>query len=263
MEKTIKLDVDKNAVESNTGKKYARGRVHVNSRSVMPEKQLFSFAEYKAKDAERIGYSEYSYWKSVWRNFLKNKLAVTLLILFGCVFLFTFIAPMISKFDVHDLRIDNALMFTKPNGEYWFGTDNLGRDYWSQVWYATRSSIILAVSVSFGQIFHRRGDRPAMGLRAQARPPVHGNLQLHRQRAHDHLHDPDRHDDRQDLHGHGLRNDRLRLACDRAKHPQPGLHVPRPRVQPGLPLPGRRSAGAYWAATSSRTWSASSFFAWR
>ena len=49
------------------------------------------------------------------------------------VFLFTFIAPMISKFDVHDLRIDNALMFTKPNSEYWFGTDNLGRDYWSQV----------------------------------------------------------------------------------------------------------------------------------
>lgn len=153
MEKTIKLDVDKNAVESNTGKKYARGRVHVNSRSVMPEKQLFSFAEYRAQDAERIGYSEYSYWKSVWRNFLKNRLAVTLLILFGCVFLFTFIAPMISKFDVHDLRIDNALMFTQPNSEYWFGTDNLGRDYWSQVWYATRSSIILAVSVSFGQIF--------------------------------------------------------------------------------------------------------------
>ncbi len=153
MEKTIKLDVDKSAVESNTGKKYARGRVHVNSRSVMPEKQLFSFAEYKAQDAERIGYSEYSYWKSVWRNFLKNRLAVTLLILFGCMFLFTFIAPLISKYSVYDLRIDNALMFTHPNSEYWFGTDNLGRDYWSQVWYATRSSIILAVSVSFGQIF--------------------------------------------------------------------------------------------------------------
>lgn len=153
MEKTIKLDVDKSAVESNNGKKYARGRVHVNSRSVMPEKQLFSFAEYKAQDAERIGYSEYSYWKSVWRNFLKNRLAVMLLILFGCVFLFTFIAPLISKYSVYDLRIDNALMFTHPNSEYWFGTDNLGRDYWSQVWYATRSSIILAVSVSFGQIF--------------------------------------------------------------------------------------------------------------
>ena len=153
MEKTIKLDVDKSAVESNTGKKYARGRVHVNSRSVMPEKQLFSFAEYKAQDAERIGYSEYSYWKSVWRNFLKNRLAVTLLILFGCMFLFTFIAPLISKYSVYDLRIDNALMFTHPNSEYWFGTDNLGRDYWCQVWYATRSSIILAVSVSFGQIF--------------------------------------------------------------------------------------------------------------
>ena len=44
-------------------------------------------------------------------------------------------------------------MFTSPNSEFWFGTDNLGRDYWSQVWHATRTSIILAVSVSFGQIF--------------------------------------------------------------------------------------------------------------
>lgn len=150
--KTIKMDVDKTAVESNTGKKYNRGRVHVNSRSVMPEKQLFSFAEYKAQDAERVAYSEYSYWKSVWRNFLKNRLAVTLLILFLLLFAFTFIAPLISKFSVYDLRIDNSLMFTAPNSEYWFGTDNLGRDYWSQVWYATRSSIILAVCVSFGQI---------------------------------------------------------------------------------------------------------------
>lgn len=66
--------------------------------------------------------------------------------------MFTFIAPIISKYDVHNLRIVDDLMFTRPNSTFWFGTDNLGRDYWSQVWYATRTSIILAVSVSAGQI---------------------------------------------------------------------------------------------------------------
>ncbi|MBR4080351.1 MAG: ABC transporter permease [Clostridia bacterium] len=119
---------------------------------MMPEKQLFSYAEYKAQEAERIGYSEYSYWKSVWRNFLKKKAAVIMLGVFALLFIFTFIAGAIGKYDVHNLRIVDDLMFTAPNGEFWFGTDNMGRDYWAQVWYATRTSIILAVSVSFGQI---------------------------------------------------------------------------------------------------------------
>ena len=76
-----------------------------------------------------------------------------MLIIFLLLFIFTFVAAAISKYDVYNLRIDNSLMFTSPNAEFWFGTDNMGRDYWSQVWHATRTSIILAVSVSFGQIF--------------------------------------------------------------------------------------------------------------
>lgn len=161
MEKTVSelempkvdLNVDTAAVDVNIDKKYNRGRVHVHARSMMPEKQLFDYAEYQAQAAERTGYSEYSYWKSVWRNFLKKKGAVIMSLIFLALFIFTFVAGAISKYDVHNLRIDNSLMFTAPNAEFWFGTDNMGRDYWSQVWYATRTSILLAVSVSLGQIF--------------------------------------------------------------------------------------------------------------
>lgn len=154
MERTVvNLHVDKSTVDTNTEKKYHRGRIHVHARSVMPEKQLFSYAEYHAQAAEQVGYSEYSYWKSVWRNFLKKKMAVVMLVLFVLIFVFTFVAGAISKYDPNNLRIDNSLMFTSPNSEFWFGTDNLGRDYWSQVWRATRTSIVLSVSVSLGQIF--------------------------------------------------------------------------------------------------------------
>ncbi|HHU03189.1 MAG TPA: ABC transporter permease [Christensenellaceae bacterium] len=118
----------------------------------LPGKPAFDFAEYHPEEAERTGSSEYSYWRSVWRNFVKKKSAVAMLVIFSLLFLFTFIAPIISKYDVHNLRIVDDLMFTRPNSTFWFGTDNLGRDYWSQVWYATRTSIILAVSVSAGQI---------------------------------------------------------------------------------------------------------------
>ena len=118
----------------------------------LPGRPAFEFAEYHPEEAERTGSSEYSYWRSVWRNFVKKKAAVAMLVIFSLLFLFTFIAPLISKFDVHNLRIVDDLMFTKPNSTFWFGTDNSGRDYWSQVWYATRTSIILAVSVSAGQL---------------------------------------------------------------------------------------------------------------
>ena len=148
----VDMDVDRSAVDSNIDKKYNRGRVHVHARAMMPEKQLFSYAEYRAQEAERIGYSQYSYWKSVWRNFLKKKAAVVMSLVFLTLFLFTFVAGAIGKYDVYNLRIDNSLMFISPNSEFWFGTDNMGRDYWAQVWCATRTSIMLAVSVSLGQI---------------------------------------------------------------------------------------------------------------
>lgn len=148
----VDLEVDKSAVETRTNIEYNDGRTHVMSRTQMPEKQLFEFAEYKAQDAERIGYSEYSYWKSVWRNFMKNRPAVIMSIVFILLFIFTFVAGPIGKYDVYNLRIEDSLMFTQPNGEFWFGTDNMGRDYWAQVWHATRSSIIFAVLVSVGQI---------------------------------------------------------------------------------------------------------------
>ena len=145
------LDVDWDAVDTHE-ERYQKGRIHVQARARMPEKQLFDFAEYQAREAEHTGYSDYSYWKSVWRNFLKKKTAVVMSVVFLLLFVFTFVALAISKFDVHNLRLDNTLMFRSPDGEFWFGTDNLGRDYWCQVWYATRTSILLAVLVSVGEI---------------------------------------------------------------------------------------------------------------
>ena len=153
--KSVKLDADLSAVETNLDKKYNKGSVHSRSRSRMPEKQLFQFAEYHSQEAERIGYSNYSYWKSVWRNFIKKKTAVCMAIVFILLIAFTFIAPTFSKYDAATVRVDHAdmsKMFTSPNSEYWFGTDSIGCDYWCQVWSATRTSIILSVSVSIGQI---------------------------------------------------------------------------------------------------------------
>lgn len=113
----------------------------------------FQFVEYNAEAAERIGYSDYSYWKSVFQNFLKKKSAVVMSAVFVFLVIFSFIALKIGKYNYADVQIagDAALAFQSPNSQFWFGTDNLGRDYWCQVWYAAQISIKLALIVAIGE----------------------------------------------------------------------------------------------------------------
>ena len=49
---------------------------------------LFRFVEYSAEAAERTGYSDYSYWKSVFQNFLKKKSAVFMAVVFFALVIF-------------------------------------------------------------------------------------------------------------------------------------------------------------------------------
>lgn len=115
------------------------------------EDELFTFVEYNPEAAEKTGYSEYSYWKSVFKNFLKKKSAVVLTVIFLALVIFSFIALAIGRYDYQSLVTDNTQAFISPNSQYWFGTDNLGRDYWCQVWYAAQISIRLALIVALGE----------------------------------------------------------------------------------------------------------------
>ena len=119
--------------------------------SKVNQDELFRVVEYSADAAERIGYSNYSYWRSVWHNFLKKKSAVFMAIVFLVLVVFTFIALAIGKYQYTELMSDREKTFLGPCAEYWFGTDNLGRDYWCQVWYAAQTSIKLALIVAIGE----------------------------------------------------------------------------------------------------------------
>ena len=88
----------------------------------------------------------------MWANFLKKKPAVIMSIMFLLLFIFTFVASAIGKYDIHMTPDPLNRMYISPNSEFWFGTNAIGQDYWAMVWYATRASILLAVLVSIGQI---------------------------------------------------------------------------------------------------------------
>lgn len=110
---------------------------------------LFEEVPYDDAEAERIGYSNYSYWGSTLRVFLKNKVSVAILIFLAAVLLFTFIQPYLpNQFDPYIVNNDpngETLRNVPPNSTFWFGTNVLGQDLWSRIWQGTRTSLIIGI----------------------------------------------------------------------------------------------------------------------
>ena len=110
---------------------------------------LFVEVPYDDAEAERIGYSNYSYWGSTLRVFLKNKISVGILIFLVAVLLFTFIQPYLpNQFDPYIVNNDpngETLRNVPPNSTFWFGTNVLGQDLWSRIWQGTRTSLIIGL----------------------------------------------------------------------------------------------------------------------
>lgn len=118
----------------------------------MSDDELFSFADFNAENAERGGYSDYSYWGSTIRAFLQNKISVFFLFVMVTVLLFTFIQPylpgqkdpLLIHNDEWGLPLNNIL----PGEEFWFGTNAIGQDLWARIWAGTRTSLFIGFSVA-------------------------------------------------------------------------------------------------------------------
>ena len=89
------------------------------------------------------------------RQKLKGKplpsLIVFCAIAFGCI-----IAPLLANHDPNGFYLQN--LNQPPNSEFFFGTDSLGRDIYSMIWYGGRVSIIVgllgaAITAVIGTIY--------------------------------------------------------------------------------------------------------------
>ena len=117
------------------------------------EDELFTFAEYNAEDAERIGYSDYSYWGSTLRAFFQNKTAVLFLLVMVSVLLFTFIQPHLPNQKdpllIHNNEWGLPLNNVAPGVDgFILGTNSIGQDLWSRIWSGTRTSLFIGFTVA-------------------------------------------------------------------------------------------------------------------
>lgn len=104
---------------------------------------LFSIASKEDRNAEKIRRPSIRYWPDVWRRLKMNKLAMTGLTLIVIFSIMAFLGTEINGFKYYEQNY--SLINVHPNGEHWFGTDELGRDLFTRVWYGTRYSLFIGV----------------------------------------------------------------------------------------------------------------------
>lgn len=104
---------------------------------------LFERVGTKGLSGEDIGKKSLTYWADVWRRFRSNKLALFGLILLGLVIILLFIGPLLSGKDYQ--FIDASMKNLLPSSEYWFGTDDMGRDLFTRVCVGGRISIYIGL----------------------------------------------------------------------------------------------------------------------
>ena len=121
----------------------------------MEESELFSFAGFNEAEVEKTGYSNYSYWRSTFQAFLKNRGAALLLILLVLLLAFTFIQPYLpGQYDPNEIINDAKGMQYRnvaPGEEFILGTNSIGQDLWARIWAGTRTSLIIGLSVALAE----------------------------------------------------------------------------------------------------------------
>ena len=89
------------------------------------------------------------------RRFVRNPRAVIGACLLAFLILITVLAPIITRASPTAVHLDRAL--TPPNAEHWFGTDNVGRDYFARTLYGGRISLAVGfsamlIAITFGTV---------------------------------------------------------------------------------------------------------------
>ena len=120
----------------------------------LPDEELFTPAGFTAEQAEATAYSNYSYWGSTLRSFLRNRFAVALLVALVLVVGFAFLQPHLpGQIDPNYCRVDPATGIQYRNvapgvDGYIWGSNSIGQDLWARIWAGTRTSLIIAFFVA-------------------------------------------------------------------------------------------------------------------
>ncbi len=115
--------------------------------------ELFSEQKHSDLDSEKITAPRYSYWRSVFRVFFRNKLNIVILMLLAVVILFAYLYPMFTEYDRYGQVMNSEAKHLRPAAaieqfgfsiKYILGTGAAGNSTFDAIWNGSRISISLA-----------------------------------------------------------------------------------------------------------------------
>ena len=96
---------------------------------------------------ERLAAPTRSFWEDVWVRLRGHRMAMAGIIVLLLVCTMAIVGPWISGKTYYETHL--ALNNQPPSSEFWFGTDDLGRDVFTRVCYGARISLFVGITAAF------------------------------------------------------------------------------------------------------------------
>lgn len=87
-----------------------------------------------------------TFWQDAWRRLKANKTAIASLWVLFTLILLSIFAPFFSSYTYYDTHLELKNM--APGSQFWFGSDDLGRDIFTRIWYGARISLLVGISAA-------------------------------------------------------------------------------------------------------------------
>lgn len=129
----------------------------LNLKYNMTDEELFAPVNHDELESEKITAPRYSYWRSVFRVFFRNKLNIIILLVLVFVIVFAYIYPMVTHYDPDvnpyvnlldpnskHLSPREAMSYFGRNIRWILGAGASGESTFDAIWYGSKISISLA-----------------------------------------------------------------------------------------------------------------------
>jgi len=87
-----------------------------------------------------------SFWQDAWQRLLQNPMAITGLATLVILVIMAIIGPWLTSYTYYETHL--SLKNEMPSKVFWFGTDELGRDLFTRVWWGARISLFVGITAS-------------------------------------------------------------------------------------------------------------------
>lgn len=114
--------------------------------SVKFDPELFEPIEQDVTLREEISRPSLSFWQDCFRRFRRNRVALCGLGALFLLALFALFGPMLTSHSYYETNL--ALKNQSPSKNFWFGTDDLGRDVFARTACGARISLFVGISAA-------------------------------------------------------------------------------------------------------------------